>query len=324
MRKIYLLVLALFFVTYNNAQVTAVEDPYFTITTDTVSTAGPRTIVRNVLQDSKGNYWLASWSGIVRYDGKVFTNFTLKDGLRKFHMFSVLEDKAGNLWFGSIRGGLYKYDGKLFSLFTTADGLAGDMVMCMLEDNLGNIWFGTEVGVSCYNGKIFTNYTTNNGLLNNNVYTMVQDRNGKIWFGTESGICWYDPSAMLWIGGKTFTKFTRDGNVDFYNVRSMIEDKAGNIWIGSQEGLFKYDGKTVIQLTSNFTGYVYADKVGNIWLSEGAVGGMSLTKYDGNTFTKILTNDNQVFGITEDLHGNIWFCTAVGVSNYDGKAILNY
>lgn len=324
MRKIYLYVLALFFVTYANAQVTTVEDPYFTITTDTISTKGLQTIVRNVLQDRNGNYWLASWSGIVRYDGKVFANFTLKEGLRKFHMFSGLEDKVGNLWFGSIRGGLYKYDGKLFSLFTTAEGLAGNMVMCMLEDNLGNIWFGTEAGVSCYNGKTFTNYTTSNGLLNNNVYTMIQDRNGKIWFGTESGICWHDPSAMLWTAGKTFTKFTKEGDVDFYNVRSMIEDKAGNIWIGSQEGLFRYDGKTVAQLTSNFTGYVYADKAGNIWLSEGAVGGMSLTKYDGSTFTKVLTNDNQVFGITEDTQGNIWFCTAVGISKYDGRSIVEF
>jgi ligand-binding sensor domain-containing protein len=324
MRKVYVVIMVLLMWSAGHAQVTPVDDPYFTVTTDTLSIHGPRTIIRNIIQDKNGSYWLASWSGIVRFDGNIFTNHTLKEGLRKFHVFSILEDQAGNLWFGTIRGGVYKYDGKSFSLFTTAEGLAGNMVMCMLEDQAGNIWFGTEGGLSCYKEKTFTNYTTNHGLLNNNVYTMVQDKNGKIWFGTESGICYYNTANMLWSGGKTFTKLTKEGDEDFYNVRSMIEDKAGNIWIGSQEGLFRYDGKTVVQLRSNFTGYVYEDKIGNIWLSEGEVGGMSLTKYDGSAFTKIRTNDNQVFGITEDNQGYIWFCTAVGFSRYDGKSIVDF
>ena len=34
-----------------------------------------------------------------------------------------LQDKAGNLWFGTTENGLYKYDGKSFSRFLLADGL---------------------------------------------------------------------------------------------------------------------------------------------------------------------------------------------------------
>src|SRR5687767_14623138 len=35
----------------------------------------------------------------------------------------ILEDKAGNLWFGTTQNGLYKYDGKTFRQFLVADGL---------------------------------------------------------------------------------------------------------------------------------------------------------------------------------------------------------
>jgi len=241
-----------------------------------------------------------------------------------FHFFSLNETKTGDLWFGSIGGGAYRYDGKSFTLFTTLDGLAGNTVMCMLEDVKGNILFGTERGLSCYDGKIFTNYTTNDGLENNHVNSMIQDKNEKFWFGTQDGISCYDPKSLLWTNKGFFTSFKNTNGSSFYNIRSMAEDKSGNIWIGSEEGLARYDGKSIDIYSTNFTGYIFVDKKQNVWVSEGAPGGMSLSKYDGTSFVKILTNDNQVFGITEDVGGNIWFGTVVGISCYNGKTFNDF
>jgi hypothetical protein len=72
-------------------------DPSFIIPDDTVSQHGPRNITRNLLTDKNGNIWIASWDGIIRYDGKVFTNMTLKSGLRHYHAFSAFEDRSGIL-----------------------------------------------------------------------------------------------------------------------------------------------------------------------------------------------------------------------------------
>jgi len=43
---------------------------------------------------------MAAFDGIFRYDGKSVTNVTSNVSLARF--FSVLEDRKGNLWFGSI------------------------------------------------------------------------------------------------------------------------------------------------------------------------------------------------------------------------------
>jgi len=51
-------------------------DPYFFESKDIVSAYGLRNTTRNLLQDQSGDMWLASWEGIIRYDGKSFTNFT--------------------------------------------------------------------------------------------------------------------------------------------------------------------------------------------------------------------------------------------------------
>ena len=193
-----------------------VEDPSFTMSKDTISTHGPRSITRNVLQDKNGKYWFATWEGVVSFDGKRFTNVTLKEGLRRFHVFSILEDKMGNLWFGTIGGGVYRYDGKSFTYFTTRDGLASNVILCMLEDNFGNIWFGTQDGVSRYDWKTFTNFTTLDGLSSNFISSIVQAKTGKLWFGTDGGVCCFDPSASPRADGKFFTNFTNEKGLPFF------------------------------------------------------------------------------------------------------------
>lgn len=324
MKRIYYLISFISFTISCNGQVLPTKDPYFVTTTDTVSVLGPKSITRNILQDKNGIMWFASWEGILSYDGKNFTNHTLKNQLIQFHVFSIAETNSGDLWFGTIGGGAYKYDGKTFTLYTTNDGLASNTVMCIMEDTKGNIWFGTDFGLSCYGGKSFLNYTTNDGLESNHVYAMIQDKNGKFWFGTQEGISCLDPTSVLWTNKGTFTPFKNTNGSTFYNVRSLVEDNSGKIWIGCQDGLFEYDGKTTTTHTTNFTGYVYADKSDNIWISEGGPGAMSLSKHTDTSFKKIFTNNDQVFGCTEDKDGNIWFGTAVGIFCYDGKTFNDF
>lgn len=297
-----------------------VDDPYFVETADTVSTHGPRSITRNLLQDRHGHYWLASWQGVMRYDGKQFTNITLKEGLRHFHVFSVLEDKNGHLWFGTIGGGVYRYDGTSFTCFTTTEGLANNWVQCMLDDNAGNIWFGTDNGVSRYDGHTFTNFTTQESLGGNSVNSMVQDKTGKIWFGTRGG----DRGDVSYYDGKSFTPFMPREGLRFSNVRSIIEDKSGNIWIGGADGLYEYDGQSLKQVTKIFTGYILEDRTGNIWLCESAGDGMALSRYDGKSFTRIMSVSHGIFGMMEDKAGSIWFGTGQGVNRYDGKSVTGF
>ena len=83
-------------------------------TKDVITSHGPNNITRNIIQDRKGNIWIASFGGVFRYDRKSFTNVTSKVSSARF--FSVLEDRKGNLWFGSIGSGVYYYDGKSFQI----------------------------------------------------------------------------------------------------------------------------------------------------------------------------------------------------------------
>ncbi len=288
----------------------AVVDPYFVETTNTFSGQGPRSITRNILQDTKGNIWLASWEGVIRYDGKSFFNETLLNSLEKFHVFSLLEDCKGTVWIGTIGGGAYNYDGRKYTYYTTKDGLIDNIIVCFAEDKNGNIWFGTDGGVSCFDGKRFRNYSMTDGLVGNSVNWIMQDKTGILWFATRSGVSRFD--------GKSFTNFKTAEGKDFDNARTVIEDRAGNVWIGGNDGLIRYHDGKLETLNSNFTGYLYEDKSGNMWISSRSERGWSLSKYDGKTFELVIDKfgagdfQGQVFGIYEDNVGNIWYGTVRG------------
>jgi ligand-binding sensor domain-containing protein len=336
MKQIYLVLLLSVFIYWNkaNGQIAPSEleasvkagiDPYFVESHDTVSKFGPGCITRDLLQDKNGNYWLATWHGIIKYDGKVFTNYTLKEGLIRFHVVSCYEDKKGNLWFGTARGGLYRYNGKSFTLFTTKDGLADNSVSCFAEDKLGNIWFGTEKGASRYDGKTFTNFAMKDGLRSSNVSSIMQDKTGKLWFGCLSSKYMGDDGGVNCYDGKSFTSFTNKDGKPFKSVTSLFEDKDGNVWIGRFDGLTRYDGKSFTEFLPNYlTYYIVDDKEGNIWLTHSEpnthhsnLPEQILYRYDGKAFTKIIEKyepgDCQIFGKILDKAGNIWFGTMKGV-----------
>jgi ligand-binding sensor domain-containing protein len=291
-------------------------------TKEVITAYAPSSIVRTIIQDRKGNIWMASWEGIIRYDGKSFTNMTNKVTSARF--FSALEDSKGNFWFGTIGSGAYYYDGNLFQNFTTKEGLLNNAVTSIYEDKKGNIWFGGG-GISRYDGKSFQNFTTEEGLPNNDVNTIVEDKTGKLWIGTRGDACTFD--------GKTFTTLTNKDGKTFNNVWAIIEDEKGNILFGDHDGLWRYDGSTYINFTKKNALYMIQDKKGNIRTSSGLSRGFELLRYDGKslfnekptvTIIKSSGENDAFFGILEAFDGSIWVGSGSGVCRYDGKTFTYF
>lgn len=312
---------------------------------DVVTTYGPKntkepnSITRAIIQDRKGVIWIASWQGVFKYDGKIFTNMTTEVSSARF--FSALEDSKGNLWFGSIGSGVYRYDGNSFQNFTTKDGLPNNEIVCIYEDKIGNIWFGANGGASRYDGKSFRNYmmdgdaimedTTGKSVPDftrppDEVNSIIEDRTGKLWFGTRGHTFVYD--------GKSFTSVTHNGK-PFKNVRTIMEDKKGHIWLGGADGLWRYDNSVFTNITQDFVGYIYEDKVGNIWTSSETTQGWVLSRYNEKslsnkepTATEINSDyegtKGMIFGILEAFDGSILFGSLDGVYRYDGNTITDF
>lgn len=296
------------------------------------SKTAPAVITRNVLQARNGDYWLATWSGVVRYDGTTFTNVTNKEGLRRFRVFCLLEDHEGNVWLGTTGAGVYRYDGSRFSNYTTKDGLAGDGVLSMMQDRDHNIWFGGS-GLTKYDGTTFTSFTAEDGFTHSEVHSMSQAPDSSLWFGTRGALYRYD--------GETFVNFTKEHGVSIErnSYTPAVVDRRGHVWFGGSKGIYHYDGARVRHLVEPASFSLLEDSRGRIWFSGGALEGQDpkpgtvvLNRFDpASGLDNILTareqveiRNGQVFGLTEDKDGSVWFGTGAGIGRIDGETVHYY
>lgn len=237
---------------------------------------------------------------------------------------AIIEDRDGNIWFGMSNCGLVKYDGRGFTNYTTVQGLIDNDVLCLLQDTKGNIWIGTNANGVCYfDGKRFTNFNIQSGLVNNQVFGIAEDKAGNIWFATDGGVSCYN--------GKSFRSLTMADGLPSNYIKSLICDKKGILWFGTANGLSRYNVDSFInfttadQLSNNFVSCIKEDNKGNLWL--GTLGGVS--KYDGHTFLNITKKQglasDLIRTITVDRDGNLWIgATAGGVTRYEGSAVTSF
>lgn len=334
---LYTLVLFVFSVSCQGQSKNEKLKPEITPNVERVARSGPKSITRNMIQDRRGDIWIASWEGVFRYDGKSFINMTADVSTHRF--FSLFEDSKGNLWFGSIGGGVYLFDGNGFQNFTTQDGLPNNEIVSIYEDGNGNIWLGANGGVSRYNGTSFQNYILSGDEMAEDhtgkkvpdftrppleVNAIIQDNQGRFWFATRGNTFIFD--------GKAFIVLANDGK-PFKNVRCLIRDLHGNTWLGGQDGFWRCDGMECIEITKDFVGYIYQDRRGNIWTSSAKLANQNnwvLTRYEVDTlmkhhpsFSEMNPNVGALFGIIEDDKGNLWFGAGSGVYRYDGMTITD-
>lgn len=251
-----------------------------------------------------------------------------------------LEDRNGNLWFGTTGEGLYKYDGKNFTNFLTADGIKGNNVWCAYEDKAGKLWFGTDYGICTYdpNSKNLKTFWVYESLVysgdqpQNAVHSIFQDKSGKYWVGTDRGVftCSESPNEstdfLPFLGSSNM--IINQKNLHLRGISDILQDQSGKMWFASwnNEGACSFDGKTLTSFDPNGDNMVYSvleDKEGNLWFGTREHG---VCRYDGIGPQKSYTNfadiptfsTSCVYSMVQDKDGMIWFATEFGSgSSYD-------
>lgn len=292
------------------------------------STANKSSIVLCMLEDRSGTLWFGTFGGgLLRFDGKNYTQYTEQEGLSNDIINSIIEDRSGNLWMATSGGGISKFDGRTFTNYSTKQGLAGDQVRSLMEDRNGNIWIGTfGKGVSCFDGNHFVNYTTQGGFPYTHIASLFQDREGAIWFGSfNQGVGKYDGNRMV--------QYSDDQGLPGSSVLCMVQEQNGTIWMGtSLGGIAKFDGLrfTSFQeedgLPNNYVRCALIGRQGDLWFGTRDGG---LVRFNRNLFTHYTESDglsaSKVYGIARDHHGDHWFATfGGGISRFDGERFYAY
>lgn len=271
----------------------------------------------------------------------------LPGSISKNPVNAIFEDGSGDLWVGSVEGGLNrkKRDSDVFIHYTTSEGLSHNSVSALASDHSDRLWIGTWGGgvnvLENRQGKpVFSLITplANPEFPADFVGALCYDPiNRGMWIGTYRGIFFYDIHRQ-----KISNPLPYSVTKNIQGVIGSIVDSDNQLWVGTSGGLIIINLDSFSQNPSDFSycyikrekdnpqslfvekiTFIYESSDGAVWLGTNGYGlykkdkGTPLNdKFQSFTIENGLPN-NCIFGIAEDMDGDIWISTNNGLSCYN-------
>ena len=79
------------------------------------------------------------------FDGKIFKQHKIKDGVSSDESFTLYVDDLDNVWVGTYGGGVCFYDGNIWNSIDSRDGLHNNTIKSICGSNGNKYWFGLDM-----------------------------------------------------------------------------------------------------------------------------------------------------------------------------------
>ena len=282
-------------------------------------------------------------------DPSNITQFTEKDGVPGSQVSTILSDKFGFIWLGTING-LARYDGYEFKRFyndpNDSTSIKGLIVWSLFEDKKGRIWVSSSPeNLNLYNPitKSFRQFEYKHLIeraanVEIGITQMCKDDEGRVYLGVNSYHGEILSSALLYLDEETkqVKKFLSTDSLIIQNILSLTKDKNGNVWVLSYNGLFKIDKDRQLnriryldkdtEKNKEYLTDVKCDKSGDIWTItnrsrlyqlNSATG--KYTSYYQSEFDKSNFSEFSRTILVFDKNENIWIGSSQGLYYFDRK-----
>ena len=242
---------------------------YVTTFYNTDSGGFPSNDANVVLQTTDGFIWFGGFSGLIRYDGRKYTqwNAVTPDGFTSSNVRSLYE--SGELWIGTNDKGLFSYRNGAFTVYDKTTGAPSNMIRCITGRADGMIFCGTPDGLFYIDGERNISTVNLDTAIQPFVISISADAHNNIFVILNTGelLC-----------------FTSDGRTVQYPFGSrfmVVYVSNGRIFAGTQDGdviVTEFDGydfsAPVVRRTPNLNiSSFYKDSQGLTWLtSETGIG----------------------------------------------------
>ncbi|MCL4704711.1 response regulator [bacterium] len=266
--------------------------------------------------------------------GIKFERIGREQGLTASSVLSILQDRQGFMWFGTLDG-LFRFDGYSMTAYKhdplDSTSLGNNQVFVVLEDHTGTLWLGTAGGGLNRFDRTTEQFTrfkhdpnNPNSLSADVVSALYEDRSGSLWVGTWAGL------NKLDLDTGRITRFVHDSreasSMNSFWIRAIGEDSLGAIWAGTDGGISRLDPETgkfthfvenwndPYGLSSNAVNAVFRDRAGTMWI--GTWGGLDRFDHKTRRFANFRAG-GRVSSICEDRTGALWVGTQNHLLHFD-------
>ncbi len=316
------LVLVLYLFTINSFTTQAQQLPFATLK---ISDGLEDTVIFAIEQDELGFLWIATRTGINRFDGTQFWTYGQKDGLPHNLGRDLYKSQDGTLWVASERG-LAWFDGIKFQ--TLSDWPKNTTSRAISEADDGTLWVATYGSGLLHiqtgeHPKVIQILDFKSGMPSDRIRSVLVDRQGNIWAGLSNRIIQINKGEIKnikWQGEKS-------------EVRTFYQHSDGTIWAGTRNGIYFYNGQSfeILKLDKDLSNQtvntITRDNLNNIWIGTRDYGVYKIDKNLSSIHMDIKDGlpDNSVNSIFQDSENNIWYGTyGGGIARLSTSKVLNW
>ena len=235
----------------------------------------------DVLQTKDGYIWIATYSGLIRYDGVSFHRFggTADDGYAAKSATALYEDANGRLWVCTNDGGLYLRENNRFKPINDATGGSFNTVRAITQDKKGDIYIGSSNGVGVVTSRGIERVPL--GRFDNAfILRLICDDDNRIWGVSRTG-------DVFIVKGRRLVSTLDSSALKGYSALSLLRHSSGRILAGLGEG-------GVLSISSDPSGAPHA------------------------SYLIPTPGMKSINGLYEDSHGRVWVCSDNGLGFIDG------
>jgi ligand-binding sensor domain-containing protein len=185
--------------------------------------------INQVVPSQSGYLWLATFDGLVRFDGHQFTVLSVgpeTPGLPGNRIVDLIETHDGQLWLRTEGDYLARFDGKTFHILGQADGLPDAQVERIQIDSYGTLWAETSAGLAKLVGEnrfAVLKGSRHLGYLRSLLVTAP----GTLWVTTDAGAFEFQDDHLQ--------RHLGPGDGIPVPTQSIVRDRSGRLWIASQQ-----------------------------------------------------------------------------------------
>ena len=288
--------------------------------------------VQQIAQSPDGYLWLATESGLFRFDGVRAVKWQPPPGqhLPTNNIVGLMAARDGTVWLGTPKGLASWKEGKL----TSYAELDGYDVYPIFQDYEGTVWAGgvrwehafSEPGKLCAIKPGRVQCWGDDGTFGFGVSSIYEDSNSNLWVGAGNGLWRWKPGPpkryplpIKELGATVSVVFTRNG---------IVAGERGGLILAAFRGVIQFvDGKTEpFPFPSSppelKEATLLRDRDGGLWISSEDAGLMHLHNGRMDVYTEADgLSSNSVLSMFEDREGNIWVATSNGMDRFREYAI---
>ena len=270
----------------------------------------PQSSVNDILQSQDGYLWLATYGGLVRFDGVSFTTYDRSNtrGMRSDRILKLYEDRSGNIWLSS-ESGFIRYKNGLFESYLLSEESLAYTSTVFVEDAYGRLWLSVNGKPYLFNGDAFEVIPISSDTLLKQ--KALEDTTGAgVWIAQNYDILkTYDDSIVRIANLRSEIKSEIVDYVEYpegSGILFIATSKNGVLRIKDNELTFY---GTERGLSSPFLRELYVDRTETLW----ATSYNGINRWNGSKFVSLdaikAPKDIQYTGIYEDNEGNYWIGT---------------